>query len=75
MATVQDASGTTAYSYDAVGNLSGYAYLNGVQTSYTYNSLNRLTNLQSVCGSAAAQPPPRTVQFPISTMRSAIASS
>src|SRR5262249_43247806 len=28
-----------------VGNLAGYLYPNGVQSSYTYNSLNRLTNL------------------------------
>jgi RHS repeat-associated protein len=28
-----------------VGNLQSYAYPNAVQTSYTYNSLNRMTNL------------------------------
>jgi len=36
---------TTTYSYDDVGNLAGYLYPNGVQSTYTYNSLNRLTNL------------------------------
>jgi RHS repeat-associated protein len=36
---------TTTYTYDANGNLSGYAYPNGVGTAYTYNSLNRLTDL------------------------------
>ena len=31
--------------YDAVGNLSGYTYPNGVQTSYNYDGLNRLTQM------------------------------
>jgi RHS repeat-associated protein len=39
------ATGTTTYSYDAVGNLSGYAYPNAVETSYQYNTLNRLTSM------------------------------
>jgi RHS repeat-associated protein len=39
------ATGVTTYSYDAVGNLAGYMYPNGVRTGYTYNSLNRLTNM------------------------------
>jgi len=34
-----------SYAYDSVGNLSGYLYPNGVQTNYTFNSLNRLTSL------------------------------
>jgi len=38
-------SNTTSYAYDDVGNLAGYTYPNGVATAYTYNSLNRLTNL------------------------------
>src|SRR5262245_55208860 len=38
-------TGTTTYSYDPVGNLSGYLYPNGVQTSYVYNTLNRLTSM------------------------------
>jgi RHS repeat-associated protein len=41
-------SGTTTYRYDAVGNIGGYVYPNGVDTSYTYNTLNRLTNVTSV---------------------------
>ncbi len=39
-------NGETTYQYDAVGNLAGYAYPNGVTSSYTYNSLNRLTDLK-----------------------------
>jgi hypothetical protein len=35
-------SGTTTYSYDAVSNLSGYNYPNTVQTTSTFDSLNRL---------------------------------
>jgi len=38
---------------DAIGNLAGYAYPNGVSTSYTYDPLNRLTNMQSNCGTSA----------------------
>src|SRR5262249_59378556 len=37
-------------SYDPAGNLSGYVYPNGVQTSYSYNSLNRLTSMGSAKG-------------------------
>jgi RHS repeat-associated protein len=37
--------GATAYAYDAVGNLAGFATPNGVTHAYTYNALNRLTNL------------------------------
>ena len=46
--------GTTTYSYDNAGNLQGYLYPNGVQTSYTYNTLNRLTNVALNKGSALA---------------------
>jgi RHS repeat-associated protein len=35
----------TNYSHDAAGNLSGYTYPNGVQTSYNYDTLNRLTQM------------------------------
>jgi RHS repeat-associated protein len=35
----------TTYNYDAVSNLAGYAFPNGVQTSYSYDSLNRLTQM------------------------------
>jgi YD repeat-containing protein len=54
LASVTDAVGTTNYGYDAVGNLSGVTYPNGVSTNYAYNPLNRLTNLQSTCGTAAS---------------------
>jgi RHS repeat-associated protein len=37
----------TLYSYDAVGNLSGYTYPNGVATTLQYDPLNRLTSLAS----------------------------
>jgi RHS repeat-associated protein len=43
-------TGTTTYSYDPAGNLAGYLYPNGVQTSYTYNTLNRLTGMGSAKG-------------------------
>lgn len=33
------------YSYDANGNLYGVGYANGVQHDYSYNAINRLTNL------------------------------
>jgi len=36
------ASGLTTYGYDPVGNRGGYTYPNGVQTSYNYDTLNRL---------------------------------
>ena len=43
---------TTSYNYDAVGNLQGYTYPNQVATNYHYNSLNRLTSMNSVSGSS-----------------------
>jgi YD repeat-containing protein len=48
------ASGVTTYRYDDVGNLAGYLYPNGVDTSYTYNLLNRLTNVSSANAQLAA---------------------
>ena len=39
---------TTAYSYDAIGNLNNMALPNGVAVTYAYDSLNRLTNMQSL---------------------------
>ncbi|HTF97316.1 MAG TPA: hypothetical protein VL995_14355, partial [Cellvibrio sp.] len=42
---VIDANGTTTYGYDAVGNLETLRYPNGLVTTYTYNSINQLTNL------------------------------
>jgi RHS repeat-associated protein len=35
----------TSYSYDDVGNLASVTTANGVQHAYTYNTLNRLTNV------------------------------
>jgi len=37
--------GITMYTYDDVGNRASVTYPNGTTTEYTYNSLNRLTNL------------------------------
>ena len=57
LSQVQDnrlASGTTAYAYDNVGNLQGYTYPNSVQSAYTYNTLNRLTNLTVAKGTTLA---------------------
>jgi YD repeat-containing protein len=51
LATVTDASGVTTYNYDAVGNLGGYTYPNGVATSYAYDGQNRLVQ---VCVGTAA---------------------
>ena len=40
-----NATQLAAYNYDANGNLNGTGYANGIQHAYSYNSLNRLTNL------------------------------
>jgi RHS repeat-associated protein len=48
LSTVKDnrlPTGLTAYTYDPLGNLSSYVYPNGVRTSYSYNKLNRLTEM------------------------------
>jgi RHS repeat-associated protein len=37
--------GTTSYHYDDVSRMTSYAYPNGVTTTMTYNSLNRVQNL------------------------------
>lgn len=53
LATVQDnrlTSGTTSYDYDANGNLSSTLYPNAVRTAYTYDNLNRLTQLSATKG-------------------------
>jgi YD repeat-containing protein len=47
LATVVNATGTISYAYDAVGNLASTAYPNGVTTTYSYNSLNRLVQMSS----------------------------
>jgi RHS repeat-associated protein len=39
--------GTTTYTYDAAGNLKSESRPNGVRSDYTYNLINRLTNLTS----------------------------
>jgi RHS repeat-associated protein/uncharacterized repeat protein (TIGR01451 family) len=46
------AAGTTTYDYDPGGNLLDYTYPNTVQTSYTYDTLNRPLKMQSACGSS-----------------------
>src|SRR5579871_5572831 len=48
-----DAAGTTNYAYDPAGNLQSFTYPNGVSHSYTYDALNRLTNLSVSCGTGA----------------------
>ena len=46
LATVTDLDGgVTTYAYDAVGNRASVAYPNAIVAQYTYDSLNRLTNL------------------------------
>jgi RHS repeat-associated protein len=60
LASVTDASGATTYGYDAVGNLTSFAYPNGVLTSYGYNTLNRLTNMQSTCATGTGCGAPGT---------------
>ena len=57
LSSVTDASGITSYTYDAVGNLGSFAYPNGVLTSYHYNSLNRLTSMQSTCAAGTGCTP------------------
>ena len=43
-------AGNTTYSYDGVGNVASVSYPNAVQSTYTYDNLNRLTNLTAVKG-------------------------
>jgi RHS repeat-associated protein len=50
----QGGAGVTSYGYDPGGNLTAYIYSNTVQTSYSYDTLNRLTSTQSSCGTAAS---------------------
>jgi RHS repeat-associated protein len=42
---------STTYTYDNVGNLQSYTYPNAVQTTHTFNSLNRLTEVTSALSS------------------------
>lgn len=46
-------SGITSYNYDPAGNLLNFTYPNTVQSTYTYDTLNRLVNMQNSCGSSA----------------------
>ena len=48
------ASGTTTYSYDNAGNLQGHLYPNGIQSTYQYDTLNRLTSLSVTKGTTLA---------------------
>ncbi len=43
--TVTDANGITTYSYDDSGNRQGIDYSNGSSTEYSYDNLNRLTQI------------------------------
>ncbi|MEM8682201.1 MAG: RHS repeat-associated core domain-containing protein [Pseudomonadota bacterium] len=45
LATVVDEAGTTTYGYDAVGNRASLDYANGTRTTYVYDPLYRLTEL------------------------------
>jgi RHS repeat-associated protein len=48
LSAVNDAHlGRSAYTYDAAGNLRGYAYPNAVNTIHEFDALNRLTNSAS----------------------------
>lgn len=44
----------TTYNYDAVGNLQNFTYPNGVVHAYTYDALNRLTQMGSSKNSSSA---------------------
>ncbi len=44
---------TVTYNYDDVGNLAGNQVGGLFSTGYTYDPLNRLTNMQSACGTGA----------------------
>ncbi|MED5240103.1 MAG: polymorphic toxin-type HINT domain-containing protein [Pseudomonadota bacterium] len=43
LSTVTDDTGTTTYGYDAAGNRASLTRPNGVETTYTYDGVNRLT--------------------------------
>ncbi|MEO1034861.1 MAG: Ig-like domain-containing protein [Pseudomonadota bacterium] len=47
-ATVIDGSGTTTYGYDAVGNRASVDHANGTRVEYSYDTLNRLTELRNL---------------------------
>ncbi len=45
--TVTDTNGTTSYGYDAVGNRASVSYPNNTSQVYSYDTLNRLTQLNT----------------------------
>jgi len=47
------ASGVTTYNYDTVGNLQNFVYPNGLTHAYSYDPLNRLTQMGSSKNGAA----------------------
>jgi len=53
LSTVTDPSGGTTYAYDAVGNLQNFVYPNGVTHAYSYDTLNRLTQMGASANAAA----------------------
>ena len=46
LTSVTDDQGTTTYAYDAIGRQTQITYPNGVTTSYTYDSRNRVTKIE-----------------------------
>lgn len=46
LASTTDSSGTTSYTYNAVGNKASETKPNGVTTTYSYNSKNQLTQME-----------------------------
>ena len=53
LSTVTDPSGGTTYAYDAVGNLQNFVYPNAVTHAYSYDTLNRLTQMGASANGAA----------------------
>jgi RHS repeat-associated protein len=49
----QGKPGVTTYSYDPAGNLTNYLYPNTVSTTYTFDTLNRVTGMKSTCFGAS----------------------
>jgi RHS repeat-associated protein len=48
LSTIESAVGKVAFEYDQFGRRSAMLYPNGVKTTYTYDKLNRLTELRAV---------------------------
>jgi RHS repeat-associated protein len=61
----QDSNDVTYYTFNAVGSLETVTYPNGNVGEYTYNALNRLTNLTN-WQSSAKQTPLSTYQYTLS---------